>query len=101
MEQVLINLIKNACESSFSDKPVAVKVSISKNEYQRPLIKVYDTGEGILPEVMDKIFVPFFTTKTNGSGIGLSICRQIVNLHGGVISAQSEPGKGSCFTIQL
>jgi nitrogen fixation/metabolism regulation signal transduction histidine kinase len=101
MEQVLINLIKNACESSLPDKPVAVNVAISKNEYQRPLIKVYDDGEGILPEVMDKIFVPFFTTKANGSGIGLSICRQIVNLHGGVISAQSVSGKGSCFTIQL
>jgi nitrogen fixation/metabolism regulation signal transduction histidine kinase len=101
MEQVLINLIKNACESSYPNKPVAVNVFVSKNEYQRPLIKVSDNGEGILPEVMDKIFVPFFTTKTNGSGIGLSICRQIVNLHGGIISAQSEPNKGSCFTIQL
>lgn len=101
MEQVLINLIKNACESTRSDKPVSVWVSISKNEYQRPLIKVFDNGEGILPEVMDKIFVPFFTTKVNGSGIGLSICRQIINLHKGSISVQSDPNKGSCFTIVL
>jgi nitrogen fixation/metabolism regulation signal transduction histidine kinase len=101
MEQVMINMIKNACESSLPNRPVAVNVSVSKNDYQRPLIKVSDNGEGILPEVMDKIFVPFFTTKTKGSGIGLNICRQIVNLHGGVISVQSEPEKGSCFTIQL
>lgn len=101
MEQVLINLIKNACESSSPGKPVTVQVAVSKNEYQRPLIRVSDTGDGILPEVMDKIFVPFFTTKTSGSGIGLSICRQIINLHGGKITVQSEPEKGSCFTIQL
>jgi nitrogen fixation/metabolism regulation signal transduction histidine kinase len=101
LEQVLINLVKNACESVSSGKPVSVWVSISKNEYQRPLIKVFDNGEGILPEVMDKIFVPFFTTKVNGSGIGLSICRQIINLHKGTISAQSDPDKGSCFTIVL
>ncbi|GHT49114.1 sensor histidine kinase [Bacteroidia bacterium] len=101
MEQVLINLVKNACESAPPDKPVAVQVAVSKNEYQRPVIQVSDTGEGILPEVLDKIFVPFFTTKTAGSGIGLSICRQIVSLHGGTISVQSEPEKGSIFTIQL
>ncbi|GHT75704.1 sensor histidine kinase [Bacteroidia bacterium] len=101
LEQVLINLIKNACVSGRPENPAKVKVIVSKNEYQRPLIKVSDTGEGILPEVMDKIFVPFFTTKTNGSGIGLSICRQIANLHGGKISVQSEPEKGSCFTLQL
>ena len=101
MEQVLINLIKNACESGSPENPAVVKVSISKNEYQRTIIKVSDTGEGILPEVIDKIFVPFFTTKANGSGIGLSICRQIVNLHGGSISVQSEPEKGSYFTLQI
>ncbi|GHT29249.1 sensor histidine kinase [Bacteroidia bacterium] len=101
LEQVMINLIKNACESAPPGKSVTVQVAVSKNEYQRPVIQVFDTGEGILPEVLDKIFVPFFTTKTAGSGIGLSICRQIVNLHGGAISVQSEPEKGSVFTIQL
>ncbi|MDR3217424.1 MAG: PAS domain-containing protein [Dysgonamonadaceae bacterium] len=101
MEQVLINLVKNACESSSPGKSVSVHVRIIKNEYQRPVVKVSDNGDGILPEVLDKIFVPFFTTKTTGSGIGLSICRQIVSLHGGVISVHSEPEKGSCFTIQL
>jgi nitrogen fixation/metabolism regulation signal transduction histidine kinase len=102
MEQVLINLIKNACEAAPpGGRQVRVEVHISRNEYQRPIVKVSDNGEGIQPEVMDKIFVPFFTTKPHGSGIGLSICRQIVNLHGGHLSVQSEPDKGSCFTIRL
>ncbi|MDR3267945.1 MAG: GHKL domain-containing protein [Tannerella sp.] len=101
MEQVMINLIKNACEAASPGKQALVEVAISQNEYRRPVIKVSDTGDGILPEVLDKIFVPFFTTKTNGSGIGLSICRQIIKLHGGTISVHSEPEKGSCFTVRL
>jgi nitrogen fixation/metabolism regulation signal transduction histidine kinase len=101
MEQVMINLIKNACESSSSDIPPDVRVHIGKDACQRPLIRVSDTGKGILPEVMDKIFVPFFTTKSGGSGIGLSICRQIINLHRGAISVRSKPEKGTCFTIIL
>jgi len=65
------------------------------------LLKVTDKGEGILPEVIPQIFVPFFTTKAKGSGIGLSICRQIITLHGGVITVESELERGSCFTITL
>ena len=101
MEQALINLIKNACEAAPPGKRTQVEGYITKNEYQRPLIRVSDDGEGILPEVMDKIFVPFFTTNANGSGIGLSLCRQIVNLHGGHLSVRSEAGKGSSFSISL
>lgn len=101
MEQVMINLIKNAYEASSSNENPEVKIDLSLNEYNKPKIQVSDNGEGILPEVLDKIFVPFFTTKTKGSGIGLSICRQIINLHGGTITASSESGKGSCFTIYL
>jgi two-component system sensor histidine kinase len=63
------------------------------------LITVSDNGEGILPEVQDKIFVPFFTTKPSGSGIGLSLCKQVMNRHGGNITVQSTVGKGSCFTL--
>ena len=58
-----------------------------------------DNGEGILPDVQDKVFVPFFTTKPGGSGIGLSLCRQIMNRHGGNITLQSAVGHGSCFTL--
>ena len=101
IEQVLINLIKNAWEACCEREHPKIKVLINKNEYQQPVISITDNGEGILPEVLDKIFVPFFTTKPNGSGIGLSICRQIIGAHGGVISVTSEVGKGSCFVVRL
>ena len=64
-------------------------------------LSVKDNGCGILPEVQDKIFIPFFTTKTTGSGIGLSLCKQIMTLHGGSLQVSSELGKGSCFTLKL
>ena len=101
MEQVLINLIKNAWEACARQPSPEVDVRISKNEYQRPLIVVSDNGCGILPEVMDKIFVPFFTTKTGGSGIGLSICRQILIAHGGNITVESEPEKGTRVVLSF
>lgn len=101
IEQVMINLIKNACEATANQPEPKVTVEIGYNEHQHPTIKVTDNGDGILPEVFDNIFTPFFTTKTNGSGIGLSICRQIVNLHGGTISVQSEVEKGSCFRVVM
>ena len=105
IEQVLINLLKNAREASGRrEEPrievkaaFAPKVTSSLTSW-RCTITVRDNGEGILPEVQDKIFVPFFTTKTAGSGIGLSLCKQIMNQHGGNISVYSEAGKGSCFT---
>ncbi|MDR1814996.1 MAG: HAMP domain-containing histidine kinase [Tannerella sp.] len=99
LEQALINLIRNACESSAQQPDV--NVEIERDGYNRLYIRVKDTGDGILPEVMDRIFVPFFTTKPSGSGIGLSICRQIVKLHGGTISVYSQSGEGSCFTIVI
>jgi signal transduction histidine kinase len=64
-------------------------------------LSVTDNGCGILPEVVDRIFIPFFTTKPTGSGIGLSLCKQIMTLHGGSIRVKSELGKGSCFTLKL
>jgi nitrogen fixation/metabolism regulation signal transduction histidine kinase len=101
MEQVMINLIKNACEATVHLANPQVLVEIGYNKHYRPVIRVTDNGDGILPEVIDKVFIPFFTTKTHGSGIGLSICRQIVQLHGGSISVQSEVGRGSCFRVVL
>ena len=101
IEQVLINLLKNAREACGrqSDKDIRVEVIISPAGNK--LLTVSDNGEGILPDVLDKIFVPFFTTKTSGSCIGLSLCKQIMNLHGGTITVSSEIGKGSCFTLMF
>ena len=101
MEQVLINLIKNAHEACITKQYPDIHVHISKNEYHRPVIVVSDNGCGILPDVLDKIFVPFFTTKAGGSGIGLSICRQILISHGGNIMIESEPDKGSRVVLSF
>ena len=97
IEQVLINLLKNAretCERK-ADKEIQIKFFSKDNT----TLAISDHGEGILPTVLDKIFVPFFTTKTSGSGIGLSLCKQIMALHDGSINVKSELGKGSCFVL--
>ena len=101
IEQVLINLIKNASEALVSTKPPVITVSAGLDNNQRPLISVSDNGVGILPEVQERIFIPFFTTKKNGSGIGLSICKQIIHAHGGNLLVTSTLDEGSCFTIKL
>ena len=101
IEQVLINLIKNANEACLDIPNPNIQVNIHLDEYQRPTIIVTDDGCGILPEVQDKIFVPFFTTKQGGSGIGLSICRQIIVAHNGSITVDSEPNRGTCVRILL
>lgn len=102
MEQVLINLLKNASEACAeqSNPEVVIETSYHTEKHIFQL-SVTDNGCGILPEVLDKIFIPFFTTKPTGSGIGLSLCKQIMTLHGGSIRAVSEMGKGSCFTLKL
>lgn len=101
IEQVLINLIKNAKEACGKVQNPLIEVKMNPTMSWQCLITVQDNGEGILPEVQDKIFVPFFTTKTSGSGIGLSLCKQIMNRHGGNITVQSIVGQGSCFTLQF
>lgn len=100
MEQVLINLIKNAFEACKEIENPKVEVKAYQRE-SMTYITVTDNGEGIVPEALDKVFVPFFTTKTGGSGIGLSICRQIVNRHGGTIALQSISGEGTEITIRI
>ena len=102
IEQVLINLLKNAQEAVRDVEEKAITLSARADKSQHViLINVEDNGCGIMPEVLDRIFVPFFTTKSNGSGIGLSICRQIVSLHGGTITVSSTPLKQTVFSLQL
>lgn len=101
IEQVLINLIKNASEACLQSATPTVHVIAFRTPQGTPAITVTDNGMGILPEVLDKIFVPFFTTKTGGSGIGLSICRQVMNRHGGNISVTSEVEKGTKFLLRF
>jgi len=100
IEQVLINLIKNAVEACTDtpDGQVLVKAFRKENTVA---ITISDNGCGIVPEAIDKIFVPFYTTKPGGSGIGLSLCRQIINRHGGTISVASEEERGTTFSISF
>ena len=102
MDQVLINLLKNAGEACMDQpNPEVVVETAYQAEKHIFRLSVTDNGSGILPNVLDKIFIPFFTTKPTGSGIGLSLCKQIMTLHGGSIQVSSEEGKGSCFTLKL
>ena len=99
IEQVLINLIKNSVQALKGRLGAKIQIRGFYNKRGRPSIQVIDNGQGILDEVIDKIFIPFFTTKQNGSGIGLSLSRQILRLHGGTITAKSTPNEETIFTM--
>ncbi len=99
MEQVLINLLKNALEACKNLDHPLISVTAVMNDMGKPVIRVTDNGPGIEPHVVPNIFVPFFTTKPMGSGIGLSLARQIMRSHGGSLSVHSVPGKETVFTL--
>jgi two-component system nitrogen regulation sensor histidine kinase NtrY len=101
LEQVLINLILNACDAVSGQAHPHIELTASLDERGRPVIQVRDNGAGIAPENLDKVFVPFFSTKEGGSGIGLSLSRQIMRLHGGSISVTSKPGRETVFTLRF
>ena len=101
IEQVLINLIKNAVEAMDGSRDPSIQLKAYMSPDWRPVISVSDTGCGMDTETIQQVFVPFFTTKEKGSGIGLSLCRQIMRLHKGEISLQSEPGKGTTISLRL
>jgi len=100
IEQVLINLLKNALDACRETSAPLVSVD-AFSEKGKSVITVEDNGRGIVPEALDRVFVPFFTTKQGGSGIGLSLCRQIINRHNGTISVMSEPDKKTIFKIKF
>lgn len=99
IEQVLINLIKNAMEALGNTDEPQIWLSSGLTNDQRPFIRIRDNGPGIDPEYMDKVFIPFFTTKKKGSGIGLSLSRQIMRQHGGSIHYQIHPEGGVSFIL--
>lgn len=98
--QVLINLLKNALEALSNNENGKIMLKAEINENGRVQISVTDNGPGISEDVMDKIFVPFFTTKESGSGVGLSLSRQIMQLHGGSLKVDSKP-QNTSFTINF
>ncbi|MGN7887060.1 sensor histidine kinase [Dyadobacter endophyticus] len=100
IQQVLINLIKNASEA-FSHQTERL---ITLSAYQvdgTVIIEVADNGDGIEPEALENIFIPFYTTKKTGSGIGLSLSRQILQQHNGQLNVESQVGKGTVFTLEF
>lgn len=99
IEQVLINLILNALDAVEGIADATVRVLAFKNSKGQVAIRVADNGMGIPDEILDHVFVPFFTTKKTGSGIGLSLCKQIMLLHKGKISIQSIAGKGTVVSL--
>ncbi|MBR9920967.1 MAG: hypothetical protein GYB31_09015 [Bacteroidetes bacterium] len=103
MEQVFINLIKNAVDAVGESNPLSGKIAIHIFKSLEGVleIQISDNGPGIPEEQLSEIFVPFYTTKKEGSGIGLSLCRQIIQLHKGNIFAWSQKGRGTVFTIKL
>jgi signal transduction histidine kinase len=100
IEQVLINLIVNAIEAVKEQEYPRIVLSAEASG-KKVVLRVADNGVGMPEELLDKIFIPFFSTKKSGSGIGLSLCKQIVMLHKGNIQVQSVEGKGTVFSLQF
>ena len=105
LEQVLINLVKNAMEAHLSGKEQGLtgeggRINLKAfQEGSQKVIEVGDDGPGMSSEQMKNIFIPFYTTKQGGSGVGLSLSRQIMRMHGGNISVRSKEGKGTTFKL--
>jgi len=101
ISQVIINLIKNSAESINNRKDGKIGIKAFLSPQSDAIIQVTDNGSGIDVDLMDKIFIPFFTTREHGSGIGLSLSRQIMKLHGGTISVSSKPGNETTFSLKF
>ncbi len=101
IEQVLINLMRNAIEALAGMPDPVIELSADRNRTGHVVISVVDNGTGIDRENLDQIFVPFYTTRKKGSGIGLSLSRQIMSLHRGRIKVESEKGSGSRFSLEF
>lgn len=99
VDQVVINLLLNAVDAIKEVDKGRISIRAYANDNAKTIIELSDNGQGIKPDILDKIFMPFFTSKKNGSGIGLSLSRQIMHLHKGNISVKSIPAEGTVFTL--
>lgn len=100
IEQVVINLLKNAIFAVAENQFPKIGIQLSRDE-RFVLLTITDNGKGISREIAEKIFMPFFTTRPSGSGIGLTLSRQIMHRHQGTISFNSQEGVGTAFTLQF
>ena len=98
LKQVLLNLILNGLQAMPDGGTLTLEASTSRNDL---LLTVTDTGVGISPEILPRIFEPYFTTKDKGSGLGLAIARRIVEEHGGTLTVESKTSQGSRFQMSL
>jgi signal transduction histidine kinase len=103
IQQVIINLLMNGMEAmaSVTDRPRELTIRSQHDEADRVLVAVQDSGVGIEAEHMDRLFNAFFTTKPAGMGMGLSICRSIIDAHGGQLCASRNPGAGATLHFTL
>ncbi len=100
VEQVLLNLLRNARQAAGEHDGARVEMTAYLSR-GKVILEISDNGPGIVEEALDKVFIPFFTTKQDGSGIGLSLCRQIMRAHRGSISVRSEPNTKTVFTLRF
>jgi two-component system nitrogen regulation sensor histidine kinase NtrY len=101
IEQVLINLLTNALEALHTQSAPQLRLAGYAQAPHRVVLEVADNGAGIPAALLEEIFVPFFTTKPTGSGIGLSLSRQIMQLHRGSVQVESVDGAGSQFYLSF
>jgi two-component system sensor histidine kinase AtoS len=105
LHQVLLNLVLNGIQAIERQGKITIAAKINNsgppNRADEVEISVSDTGQGISPENLERIFRPFYTTKRGGTGLGLSLCRRIISQHGGALTVESDLGKGSRFIIRL
>ncbi|BDD11566.1 sensor histidine kinase (plasmid) [Fulvitalea axinellae] len=99
--QALINIVRNALQALEQVKDAKIEISAFSDSERRPCIKVRNNGPEIPADILEEIFVPFFSTKENGSGVGLSLSRQIMRLHGGQLFANSNSENGTAFTLRF
>jgi len=102
IQQVFLNLILNAIQAMQDGGVLTIRTDLVEHggvDWVR--IAIADTGPGIPPQILGKIFTPFFTTKAQGTGLGLAICHKLIGQQGGVISVSSEDGKGTVFIIEI
>ena len=98
IKQVFINLIKNAIEATSNNGQILLKIYKQNN---KACIEITDNGKGIPEQIQDKLGQPFYSTKENGTGLGLMICYNIIHQHGGTINFKSKENKGTTFNVQL